>query len=701
MITVISTVCLRFELHPVDGNVDSALLLLLRYPPLLNRALPIRNLATLNLHGDDDAPFLSLNVAFRIFEPIGVLVRLAVELLLVAAALQDPRVAADRMRVRLQLAAVQVLQELCERAQAAVARGLRGRRAGGRLVLRGAWRARGGPVVDEERDVRVYGNVGELARGHDDDAGGGGRREHAREGAAGEGLGGREVHSERQRLSKVPSNKTKRGRRTKRAWLRHESTSGGRSPVKTRLSEAIARVIFGIDRTRTLVRRNSTVELEKMKSATRRQGAFHTTSTIAILPSAPDSPAVVFRNRIHLDRGVGVLREDCSVRVLPRVKQLWAPQFPRLQPRSTSYRSLLPQIASPRNPPPQPHHHPRIASHHRYQYPAIMFRPAFTAPLVSRPLLRAAAVNFSTSASRFKHTPPSIGQLPADSLAKFNDNRKTFHEKQTAAQEAARREANPDAPDGPEIKTGGVLAKLLHGSSEAQQDTFQIQESFSKVLARGKYVHELVFHRVKPDAIEDYVELIGNEYPRIANDEKSGVKLVGSWYTEIGEGDVFVHIWEYNGYAGYHDTMRYLNGQPQTKKLNTEVRKHLQSRYNSIAQEFSFWPTTQPRTLGGVFELRSYTLHPGNLLEWETHWRKGLAARQSQGMEGVGAWFTQIGGLNEVHYLWQFGDLRGRQLLREKSWQAEGWADTVHKTVPLIAKMQSKILLPLPWSPVK
>lgn len=29
------------------------------------------------------------------------------------------------------------------------------------------------------------------------------------------------------------------------------------------------------------------------------------------------------------------------------------------------------------------------------------------------------------------------------------------------------------------------------------------------------------------------------------------------------------------------------------------------------------------------------------------------------------------------------------------------WSGTVHKTIPLIAKMQSKILLPFPWSPVK
>lgn len=116
-------------------------------------------------------------------------------------------------------------------------------------------------------------------------------------------------------------------------------------------------------------------------------------------------------------------------------------------------------------------------------------------------------------------------------------------------------------------------------------------------------------------------------------------------------------------------------------------------------QEFSFWPTTPPRRLGGIFELRSYTLHPGNLLEWEAHWRRGLKARREV-MEGVGAWFVQIGDLNMVHHLWQFANLEERKIRREQSWNIEGWAETVHKTVPLIQNMQSRILVPMPWSPV-
>lgn len=98
--------------------------------------------------------------------------------------------------------------------------------------------------------------------------------------------------------------------------------------------------------------------------------------------------------------------------------------------------------------------------------------------------------------------------------------------------------------------------------------------------------------------------------------------------------------------------------------------------------------------------MRSYELQPGRLLEWETSWRKGLECRR-QVMEPVGAWFTQLGDLNTVHHLWQFADLEHRRLSRDKCWELPGWADTVHETVKLIEHMESDILVPMPFSPLK
>ncbi|GAW26170.1 putative nipsnap family protein [Rosellinia necatrix] len=185
----------------------------------------------------------------------------------------------------------------------------------------------------------------------------------------------------------------------------------------------------------------------------------------------------------------------------------------------------------------------------------------------------------------------------------------------------------------------------------------------------------------------------------MASMEKNKVHLVGSWRTEVGDCDTFVHIWEYQRYQGYHESLNTISKQPGYDEFTAKLKTLLKHKQTSLMQEFSFWPTTSPRKLGGVFELRSYTLHPGNLLEWETHWRRGLKARREV-MEGVGAWFVQIGDLNTVHHLWQFADLEERKTRREQSWKQEGWAETVHKTVPLIQTMKSRILIPMPWSPV-
>ncbi|EMC98533.1 hypothetical protein BAUCODRAFT_67128 [Baudoinia panamericana UAMH 10762] len=264
-----------------------------------------------------------------------------------------------------------------------------------------------------------------------------------------------------------------------------------------------------------------------------------------------------------------------------------------------------------------------------------------------------------------------------------------------AAGEAQRRTADHGKKKAP----SGGLSSFIYGTEEGREMDREIERSFSQVLARGKYVHSIVLHEVKPDKVDEYVELVGKWYPKVANDPHNKVHLVGSWRTEVGDCDTFVHIWEYQRYAGYHASLHSSRSHPEYADFDRKLRTLINSKNTSLMQEFRFWPTSPPRKLGGVFELRSYTLHPGNLLEWETHWQKGLAARREV-MEGVGAWFVQIGDLNAVHHLWQFADLEERRARREQSWSVSGWGETVHKTVPLIQSMKSRIMVPMPWSPI-
>ncbi|TPX11049.1 uncharacterized protein E0L32_007910 [Thyridium curvatum] len=345
---------------------------------------------------------------------------------------------------------------------------------------------------------------------------------------------------------------------------------------------------------------------------------------------------------------------------------------------------------------------------------------------------RAAQAAFSTTA--IARRSPIMGDIEPDNVAAFNEKQKRFREQLVEAQKAREASAWPPKTPSPPSSDGapsayvegqsqglgslstakgnaseaakkepgrkaGPLTNLIYGTKEGRELDAQIEASFSQVLARGKYVHSIVFHEVKSDKVDEYVDLVGKWYPRMASMPENKVHLVGSWRTEVGDCDTFVHIWEYQRYEGYHASLHSIANHPEFPEFDRKLKSLIKSKTTSLMQEFSFWPTTPPRQLGGLFELRSYTLHPGNLLEWETHWRRGLKARREV-MEGVGAWFVQIGDLNTVHHLWQFANLEERKVRREQSWSIEGWSDTVHKTVPLIQSMKSRILIPLPWSPV-
>ncbi|CAN6615779.1 hypothetical protein TRVA0_006S01904 [Trichomonascus vanleenenianus] len=246
-----------------------------------------------------------------------------------------------------------------------------------------------------------------------------------------------------------------------------------------------------------------------------------------------------------------------------------------------------------------------------------------------------------------------------------------------------------------------LIKSFLYGSQKMKEEQQEMETSFSKVLMRGKYVHEIVTHKVKAERAPDYLDIVSEVYPKIAAEAANKVHLVGSWRTVVGDMDTYIHIWEYNGYPGFHHTQNMIHKDMRYLEYLQELRQCIRSRESNLMQEFSFWGgTAAPRQLGGIFELRTYDLIPGKLLEWEQHWKQGIECRR-QVMEPVGAWFTHLGTLNRVHHLWQFADLEHRKLSREKCWELPGWAETTHETVKLIDHMKSNILVPLDFSPLK
>lgn len=97
--------------------------------------------------------------------------------------------------------------------------------------------------------------------------------------------------------------------------------------------------------------------------------------------------------------------------------------------------------------------------------------------------------------------------------------------------------------------------------------------------------------------------------------------------------------WEHNGFHGLDEVMPKLAADKvhttfqsrrkdclrdttlqQYQDFQARLAPMLSSRTSQLVQEFSFWPSSPPKVLGGVYEMRNYTLKPGTLLEWEQEW---------------------------------------------------------------------------------
>ncbi|KAI0257062.1 NIPSNAP-domain-containing protein [Lactifluus subvellereus] len=243
------------------------------------------------------------------------------------------------------------------------------------------------------------------------------------------------------------------------------------------------------------------------------------------------------------------------------------------------------------------------------------------------------------------------------------------------------------------------LQSILHGSREAKEASEHEIYQHSRLIARGKYLHGIEIHRVKPDSVKEYKKVAEQYYTGLRDDPELQIKLSGNFEALVGDQDTFYHILEYENHSGLDNAWRKIPGS-EHEKAHDALRPFLRSRAVQLAQEFAFLPTSPPHEGGGIFELRAYQLNPGTLLEWEATWRKGIEARRKF-VQPIGAWYAQVGRLHQVYHLWQYQSLETRKEMRENAWQVDGWADTVYKTAQLARTMDSLILTPLPFSPLK
>jgi len=223
------------------------------------------------------------------------------------------------------------------------------------------------------------------------------------------------------------------------------------------------------------------------------------------------------------------------------------------------------------------------------------------------------------------------------------------------------------------------------------------------ILAKEQtnHLYKIQFHQVKPECLSDYKRLCSEFIPKLSQIKGLPMECVGSWSCWYGDQDQVVHLWRYlDGFTAFKEANILLAKEDWYTEMWNERSKMLVSRTNQLLYEFSFWNEVAAREGPNIYELRTYHLKPGTMIEWANNWARGIQKRQKN-QEAVGGFFSEIGDLNVVHHLWAYKDLQNRKETRQAAWQTSGWDDTVYYTVPLIREMRSRILVPLEHSPLQ
>ncbi len=103
-----------------------------------------------------------------------------------------------------------------------------------------------------------------------------------------------------------------------------------------------------------------------------------------------------------------------------------------------------------------------------------------------------------------------------------------------------------------------------------------------------------------------------------------------------------------------------------------------------------------------IVEHRTYTFAPGKLPAFiEAYQELGHDVQVPILGNLIGVFTTEIGTLNQIIHLWGYDSLAERDRRRGELAANKDWPKYLKKAVGLIERMETQILVPAPYSPIK
>jgi hypothetical protein len=203
---------------------------------------------------------------------------------------------------------------------------------------------------------------------------------------------------------------------------------------------------------------------------------------------------------------------------------------------------------------------------------------------------------------------------------------------------------------------------------------------------------EVRTYQLKPGAVAEVEKRFAEALP--ARQKLS--TLAAFWHSEVGPLNEITHVWPYDSFEQRTAIRAEAIKTGVWPPKNSEFIVSMQSEV-FIPAPFS--PSLEPRDVGPLFEIRSYTLAPGALPGMMERWATKIDERVKLSPL-VGAWYSEFGGLNKWVHIWAYKDANERQRIRAEAvargvWPPGGAASG------LVLKQENKLVMPASFSPLR
>ncbi len=205
-------------------------------------------------------------------------------------------------------------------------------------------------------------------------------------------------------------------------------------------------------------------------------------------------------------------------------------------------------------------------------------------------------------------------------------------------------------------------------------------------------VIEVRTYQLKPGSVPEFEKRFGEKLP----ERVKLSPLAALWHTEVGPLNEVTHVWPYDSMDQRTEVRAAAVKTGVWPPNNGELLVSMQSEIYIPAP---FSPALTPREVGPLFEIRTYTLAPGALPGMMERWAAKIDERVKLSPL-VGAWYSELGGLNKWVHIWAYKDAAERQRIRAEA-VAKGIWPPGGAASGLVIKQENKLVMPAACSPLR